>query len=263
MIRAMIAEDEAPAREKIRRFLADEDDVTVVAEAADGAAAIAEVRRHRPDLVLLDIQMPGADGFEVVEAIAEVGPHVIFVTAYAEHAVRAFDVGAADYLLKPFDRERFQKALGRAREGLSTRSPGPSADVLRRIVSDFRAAASRDPARPLERILVRDRDRGRSRFVSVEDIDWLEADGNYVRLHTRERRREASEPHIIRSTLIALERRLDPARFARISRSTIVNLDRVRVMHDWSHGDRLVVLEDGTELRLSRRYRDRLEDRSP
>lgn len=260
MIRTLIADDEAPAREKIRRFLADDEDVAVVAEAADGAAAIAEVRRHRPDLVFLDVRMPGADGFEVVEAIAEVGPHVIFVTAYAEHAVRAFDVGAADYLLKPFDRARLEKALGRARQHLAARSPGPSAELLRRIVSDFRAAASGASDTSLQRILVRDRERGRSRFLPVEDIDWLEADGNYVRLHTRERRGETSEPHVVRSTLSALEKRLDAARFARISRSAIVNLERVRVMHDWSHGDRLIVLEDGTELKLSRRYRNRLED---
>lgn len=263
MIRTLIADDEAPARDKLRRFLAAEDDVELVAEAHDGRTAVGLVRRHRPDLVLLDVRMPGADGFEVVDAIAEVGPHVIFVTAFAEHAVRAFDVGAADYLLKPFDRERFQRALLRARERLVTRSAGPSAETLRRIVADFRSADPADPAetgRPLRRVLVRDTDRGRSYFVPVEEIDWIEADGNYVRLHTRDRQGAGSGPHVLRSTLKALEDRLDSGRFVRISRRAVVNLDRVRVMHDWSHGDRLVVLEDGTELKLSRRYRDGLEE---
>jgi two-component system LytT family response regulator len=128
------------------------------------------------------------------------------------------------------------------------------------MLSELKEAASapRDPL--LRRILVRDRERGRSFFVPVEEIDWLEADGNYVRLHTRDRRGPTAEPHVIRSTLVALEERLDPARFARISRSVVVNLDRIEVFHDWSHGDRLVVLQDGTELKLSRRYRDRLEE---
>lgn len=210
-------------------------------------------------MVILDIRIPGADGFEVVEAIAEFGPHVIFVTTYAEHAVRAFDVGAADYLLNPFGRERFRRALGRAREGAAARSPSPSADIFRRILSDFRAAGSWDSDRPLQRILVPDRDRVRSLFVPVEDIYWLEADGNYVRLHTRERRGETSESSVVRSTLSALEKRLDAAHFARISWNAIVNLDRVQVMHDWLHGDRIVVLEAGTELKLSRRYRKKFE----
>lgn len=260
MIRVLIVDDELPARDKVRRFLAAAPEVEVAGEAADGPAAVDLVRRERPDLVFLDVRMPGGDGFDVVDAIAELGPQVIFVTAFAEHAARAFDVGAADYLLKPFDRERFRRALDRARERIASRSPAPTASALRAILRELREAATIGPGEPLRRVLVRDADRGRSFFVAVDDVDWLEASGNYVRLHTRDRRGSAAEPHVVRSTLRALEERLDASRFARISRSAVVNLDRVKVLHDWSHGDRLVVLEDGTELKLSRRYRRGLED---
>lgn len=259
MIRAVVVDDETPARAKLRRFLSAECDVELAGEAGDGPAAVRLVQTERPDLVFLDVKMPGADGFEVLDAIADAGPHVIFVTAYAEHAVRAFDVGAADYLLKPFDRERFQRALGRARQRLSERAAAPPAAALREFLRRLRPPET-EATGPLHRILVRERDRGRSFFVNVGEIDWLEADGNYVRLHTRGRRGADTGPHVVRATLSSLEERLDAARFARINRGTIVNLDRVRVLHDWSHGDRLVVLEDGTELKLSRRYRDRLDD---
>lgn len=262
MIRTLIVDDEAPARAKLRRFLADDPEVRVVGEATHGAGAIEALRRHRPDLVFLDVRMPGGDGFEVVDAVAEIGPHVVFATAYAEHAVRAFEVGAADYLLKPFDRDRFERALARAKERIRAAEQTPDAQTLRELLAALRGAVGApSPAEreegPLRRVLVREGDR--SFFVDTDQIDWLEADGNYVRIHTHERGREGAVEHLVRATLSGLERRLDPTRFARISRSAVVNLDRVRELHDWSHGDRLLVLTDGTELKLSRRYRRRLE----
>lgn len=281
-IRIVIADDEPPARAKIRRFLTGErggaggpdtpggpgtpgnsgtpgepgtpapPSVTIVAEAASGLETIEAVERTRPDLLFLDVQMPEPDGFGVLAALdPDALPHVIFTTAYDEYAVRAFEVHAVDYLLKPFDEERFRRALRRAvdeigrREATSAGGNIGGTDALQRLIDDAPARG-----RPLERILVR---RGEiATLLRTDEIVWIEAAGNYSRLHT------ATGAHLIRGTLAGLEARLDPARFARIHRSHIVNLDQVQSMHPWSHGDWLVRLHDGTELMLSRRYRDRL-----
>ncbi len=245
-IRALIVDDEPPARRKVRRFLEAEDDVEVVDEAGDGPAATAAIRERRPDLVFLDIQMPGADGFEVIEALGDTRPHIIFITAFHEHAVRAFDVEAVDYLLKPFDAERFQLALARAKERIRGDEPGLSLETMQRLLEGVGAGA------PLERILVKREDR--SFFVATAEIDWIEAADNYVKLHTR------GGSYLVRGTLAGLESRLDRSRFVRISRSAIVNLERIAELRPWSHGDRIAVLRDGTELTLSRRYRKRLAE---
>lgn len=248
----VIVDDERPARQKLRRFLGDEDGIRIVGEASDGASAAEAVREHRPDLLFLDIRMPGAGGFDVLESLDDVRPHVVFVTAYEEHAVRAFDVGAVDYLLKPFDRTRFKRALERVIDRMESDDAAPDPATLERVWSALRSLGAAGTAHPpLERILVRKGDR--SFFIATARVDWLEAAGNYVRVHAGE------EAHLIRSTLKHLEERLDPGRFARIGRGAIVNLDRVREIHDWSHGDRLIVLVDGTQLKLSRRYRKRIE----
>lgn len=257
-IRIVIADDEPPARAKIRRFLTGgggapgDLDVTIVAEAASGLETIEAVERTRPDLLFLDVQMPEPDGFGVLAALdPDARPHVIFTTAYDEYAVRAFEVHAVDYLLKPFDEERFRRAFRRAVEVIGRGGVGSTGEVagwpdaLRRLIDEAQTRGH-----PLERILVR---RGETAtLLRTDEIIWIEAAGNYSRLHT------AAGPHLIRCTLAGLEARLDPARFARIHRSHIVNLDQIRSLHPWSHGDWLVRLHDGTELMLSRRFRDRL-----
>lgn len=246
-IRVVLVDDEPPARDKLRAFLVRDERVEVVGEAGDGVEGVEVIERERPDLVYLDIQMPGMDGFELLEALdVDPLPQVIFVTAYDEHAVRAFDVRALDYLLKPVDGERFVRALDRALEEVER---GQSQDVASRVRD---AMASLPPERRMvERFLVRSR--GRMWLLPARDVDWIGAAGNYVELHA------GGETHLVRGTLQLLEERLDPRRFARVHRSTIVSLGRIKEIHPWSHGDLLLVLHDGTELRMSRRYRDAIE----
>lgn len=236
-LRVMIVDDEGPARAKLRRYLEDDRRWEVVGEATNGEEAVRRIESLTPDVVLLDIQMPVLNGFDVLRAVeVDPMPYVIFVTAHEEHAVRAFEVRALDYLLKPVDRERLAEAMGRATEAGSQNM----ADLL---------GAQSDRSR-LERFLVRER--GRLILVAVDDVDWIGAAGNYVELHV------GRDTHLLRGTLGELERKLAGAGFARIHRSTIVNLDRVKEFQTWSHGDLLVLLEDGTELKMSRRYRDGL-----
>lgn len=240
-LRIVIVDDEPKAREKLRRYLAEDSRVRVVGEAGDGVSAVRIIEEEHPDLVLLDIQMPEMDGFDVIAALdLERLPGVIFTTAHDQHAIRAFEVAALDYLLKPIDRVRLEEAVERATHRIRTRAGGTD-----------RAVRALEETRPLTRFLVRSR--GRMHLVPVDEVDWIGAAGNYVELHV------GSETHLVRGTLQSLERRLPQTTFARIHRSTIVNLDRVRALHPWSHGDFQVELRDGTELRLSRRYRDRLE----
>jgi len=239
--RAIIVDDEPHAREKLRRFLAEDGRAVLVGEAGDGPAAVSLIEAHRPDVVFLDVQMPGLDGFQVLESLEiDPLPEVVFVTAHDEHALRAFEVQALDYLPKPVDRERFTRALDRALERV-----GRGEAYVRPVLSAL-------PARRLERFLVRTR--GRMFLVPVEDVDWIGAAGNYVELHV------GGDVHLVRGTLSALEERLPPDRFVRIHRSSIVNLERVRELQPWSHGDLVVLLRGGEELRMSRRYRDRLQE---
>ncbi|HEU0301528.1 MAG TPA: LytTR family DNA-binding domain-containing protein [Longimicrobium sp.] len=245
-VRALIADDEPLARERVRTFLAAFPEIEVVRECGDGVEASAAIRELRPELVFLDVQMPGLDGFAVLEAVeADAAPAVIFVTAHEAYAVRAFDVHAADYLLKPFTRTRFVRAVER---------------VLARG-ADARAAAARQVAEllahlrapvPDERIAVRTGEA--VEFLRAAEIDWVEAEGNYVRLHA------SGASHLLREPLHRLEARLDPRRFVRVHRSAIVNLDRVRRLEPWFHGEFEVVLEDGTRLRSSRTYSGRLRE---
>jgi two-component system LytT family response regulator len=230
-MRALIVDDEAPARAKLRRLLAAESDVEIVGEATTGREAIAAIKRSGPDVVFLDIQMPGLNGFDVAAAVDQDGPFLVFVTADGSQALRAFDVGAVDYLLKPFTPDRFARVLNRARARV--RAPAPDAAP---------------PVRPfLQRVLVIEN--GRAVFLPVERIDRVEADRNYVQLWS------AGACHRVRATIASLAERLDPAQFLRINRSTLVRLDAVRDMHEWSHGDFRVVMHDGTTLTWSRRFR--------
>ena len=246
-IRALIVDDEPLARERIRTLLKRAPDVRVVSECGDGKRAVRAVRKHKPDLVFLDVQMPEMDGFDVLEALdpGEM-PVVIFVTAYDKYALRAFDVHALDYLLKPFDRERFQSALDRAREQIGKRQNGDVNQQLLSLLAD-RAAGEK----PMRRLVIKSG--GRILFLRAEEIDWVEAAGNYLRLHV------GREEHLLRETMSGLEGRLDSRKFLRIHRSTIVNLDRIKEMQASFHGEYEVRLRDGARLTLSRTYRDKLQ----
>lgn len=247
MIRALVADDEAPARRKLRDLLGRETDVEVVGEAADGVEAVAAIRTASPDVVFLDIQMPRLDGFGVIQEIGvEAMPLVVFVTAYDEHALRAFEVNALDYLLKPFAPSRFERLLDRVRHQLGG-SPGDLAERVERLL-----AAVRPAPQYLRQILV-ERDEDRQTLLAVESIDVVRADGNYLCFLS------GGVEHRRRGTLRDLEDRLDPARFLRLNRSEIVRLDAIREVQPWFHGDARVVLQDGSVLTWSRRYRARAE----
>jgi two-component system, LytTR family, response regulator len=232
-IRVLLVEDEPLAARRLRRLLRDESDMKVVGACGDAPAARTAIQSLAPDLVLLDVHLPGADGLSVLERLpAERRPAVIFVTAYERYAVPAFAHEAVDYLLKPIDPDRFGAALARARRRLAQREQAAGDGV------------------PLVRLLVRER--GRAFFVRAEEVDWFEAGGNYVRLHV------GRVTHRVRVQLARLEARLDPRAFRRISRSHIVRIDGIRELQPWFHGDGLVILASGAKLRLSRRYRHRL-----
>jgi two-component system LytT family response regulator len=240
-VRVLIVDDELPARAKVRRLLSGAADVEIAGEAATGRQAVAAIKRLSPDLVFLDIQMPGLDGFGVLDEVAHDAPYVVFVTASDQAAIRAFEVGAVDYLLKPFTPARFERVLERARERIAGLGPAPDSPPQRE---------SSGPAF-LRRILVVEN--GRALFLSVDRIDRIEAERNYVRLFSMD------GVSRLRATIASIEERLDPAQFLRINRSTLVRLDAVKDMHEWSHGDYRVVMRDGTELIWSRRYRSAAE----
>jgi two-component system, LytTR family, response regulator len=248
-IRTLVADDEPLARERIVTLLRAEDDIELVGECPDGARAAAAIQQLSPDLVFLDVQMPGADGFEVIQTVgADRMPNVIFVTAYDKYALKAFDVHALDYLLKPFDRSRFQKALSRARDQIERQETGDLGKRLLALVHDLK----QDPQR-IDRLVVKSG--GRVFFLRTDEIDWIEAAGNYVRLHL------AGESHLFRETMNALEARLDPQRFVRIHRSRIVNIERIQELQPWFNGEYAVILRNGTKLTLSRGYREKLQER--
>lgn len=260
-IRVVIADDEPPARDRIRELLDERSGFEVVAECGTGQETVETVRSVRPDLLFLDVQMPRMTGLEVVEALErhEI-PATVFVTAYDAYAVRAFEVHALDYLLKPFDDRRFDESLRRARARIRSREL--LEDLARGIdglLDDLGAASpaggvaeAGSTAKPLERLVVKRGDR--SILVPVDTVDWLEAANYYVVLHV------GSETYVLDDSMANLEKRLGD-RFVRIHRSTIVNLDRVVELHRMFHGDFSVILEDGTELKLSRTYRSGLEER--
>ena len=243
-IRAVIADDMLLARKRLRRHLEEEPDVEIVGEAAGGQEAIDAIRELKPDLLFLDVQMPEIGGFDVLEAVGpDAVPAVIFVTAYDQFALRAFEVHALDYLLKPFDAERLSEALGRAKRVISRSAGEGAAGRLRSLLTDLGTGA-RHPRR-----LVIKAD-GRMVFLPVEDIEYVEAAGNYLRIVT------AGGAHMIRDKISDMEQRLDPASFARIHRSTIVNLDRIKEMQPLFNGDQTVILRGGRKLTMSRTYRE-------
>ena len=243
-IDVLIVDDEQPARKKIRSYLKKEKGIESIIEAENGVEAIRIIRKNNPDLVFLDIQIPGMNGFEVIEAVGvEDMPAVVFVTAYDEYAIDAFEVQAVDYLLKPYDQERFRTSLNRALEQIQ--SGGKESTILKKLLSEIHKEK-----KYLHRIMVK---KGpRFFFINAHDVVYISAYEKYINLHTRE------TTHLIRETMNRMESRLDPENFARIHRSSIVNMNYIKEIQPWSHGDCIVVLKDGTKLNLSRRYRDNL-----
>lgn len=242
-LRVLVADDEAPARRKILRLLREESGVEIAGEADSGEAAVAAIKKQRPDLVFLDVQMPGLDGFGVVQSLNAARiplPRVVFVTAHDRFALRAFEVHAFDYLLKPVSEERFREALGRARI-----QHEQSADGFASRLGAMLEELQREKSLP-DRLLVQED--SRAIFVPIKEISWVEADRNYVLLHC------GKKTHTLRSTLDALQSTLDPKMFARINRGTLVRLEAIRELLPWFHGEYKVMLHDNTELRWSRRY---------
>jgi two-component system LytT family response regulator len=251
-IKTLIVDDEAIARERVRRFLDAESDIEILGECRDGCETVAAIRKLQPDLVFLDIQMPQMSGFEVLAAIgSEPLPAIVFVTAYDQYAIQAFAVHALDYLLKPFNQERFRQTLNHVRKQLARRDEDSSHNSvdsrLLSLLEDIKSGP-----KYAERLVIKAT--GRVYFLKTDEIDWIEACGNYVNLHA------GDETHLLRETLSHLEGRLNPAKFLRIHRSRLVNLDRIKELTPLFNGDYTVSLQDGTELVLSRTYRDRLQD---
>jgi two-component system LytT family response regulator len=257
-IRTIIVDDEPLGRSRIAALLKDEEDIEIVAECGDGAEALRVIGRASPDLLFLDVQIPEMTGFELLDSLDRFDPPVvIFVTAHDEFALRAFDVHALDYILKPFDDERFYQALDRARAHIRDHDATELRHRLRDFMNDApdfrRGPGPPEGLRRLTRIVVKDGDR--ILFLKVDDVDWIEAADYYAKIHV------GGTTYLIRETLAHLEEQLDPERFVRIHRSTIVNLDRVQEMQPWFHGAFVVILVDGTELRLSRSRREHLQSR--
>ena len=246
-ITALIVDDEPLARDRLQKLLDGVPDVTVIGQCTNGKEAVKVIRDKTPDLVFLDVQMPELDGFGVLAQL-EPGkmPVVIFVTAHDKFALKAFEVHAVDFLLKPFDRERFQTALKRAKERLKQKRPGEFDQRLAALLAEIKPEAA-----SMERMAVKTS--GRVIFIKTADIDWIEAADNYVSLHV------GTESHLHRETLTALAERLPPKKFMRISRSTIVNVDRIKELQPLFHGEYAVILRNGTTLTLSRSYRDVLD----
>ena len=251
---AVVVDDEELARRGIRSRVQRMDGLTIARECENGRAAVEAIRTGAPDLVFLDVQMPGLDGFDVIDAIgAEAMPVVIFVTAYDQYALRAFDAHALDYLLKPIDEERFREAVERARTRVAEREAGAFGEQLAALVADIGANASDDaPSQITDRFVIKTG--GRVTFVDAADICWIEAAGDYVRLHT------AEKTHLLRETMSGMEDQLDPERFLRIHRSTIINTDCLKELRPYGNSEYIVVLNDGTELKQSRTYRDALSE---
>ena len=249
MIRALIVDDEPLARERIRTLLDHESDIEVIAECGDGLSAIAMIERERPDLLFLDVQMPELDGFGVLEALTDAPalPAIIFVTAYDNYALRAFEVHALDYLLKPFDRERFSRSVERVRAQLLRAKKGAFDEQLLALLTDIKAEPKH-----LERLVVKSS--GRVFFIRTEEIDWIEAASNYVRLHT------GRESHLMRETMTTLESKLNPEKFLRVNRSAIVNIEKIKEMHPLFRGEYEIVLHNGTRLHMGRAYREKLQE---
>lgn len=247
-IRVLIVDDELLAREMLREMLQGDEQVTIVGESTNGREAVESIRTTNPDLLFLDVQMPELGGFEVLEALGKDRiPHIIFVTAFDHYAVRAFEVHALDYLLKPFDQERFDVAWERAKAHVLRERNGGVDQRIITLLEELKAGS-----KYLERLVIKSG--GRIYFLETNDIDWIEAEGNYVSVHS------GKKSHLLRETISSLESQLDPRKFVRIHRSSIVRLDRIQELQPWFHGEYRVILQSGTQLTLSRNYREKLQE---
>jgi two-component system LytT family response regulator len=247
-IRVLMVDDEPLARDMLREMLQNDPDVEIVGECTNGREALEAVRLHSPDLLFLDVQMPEVGGFELLETLGTGAiPHVIFVTAYDNYAVRAFEVHALDYLLKPFDRERFEISWQRAKTQIKREKNGGMDQRILALLEDLKAGS-----KYLERLVIKSG--GRIYFLETNEIDWIEAEGNYVSVHS------GKKAHLLRETISSLESQLDPKKFLRIHRSSIVRIDRIQELQPWFHGEFHVILQNGTQLTLSRNYRERLQE---
>lgn len=245
MIRAIIVDDEPLAREKVQLFASSETDLSIVDVCSNGHEALASITKHQPDVIFLDIQMPEMNGFEVLDNIKkEKLPGIVFITAYDEFALRAFERHALDYLLKPFDRERFRAAVDHARTVLKS---GIESEVTAEQIRTLLDSLKKERA-PLDRIIVKTN--GRIIFLRLEEVDWMEAAGNYVKIHV------GNESHLIRETMNNLEAQLDREQFVRIHRSTIINIDKLKELQSWFNGEYKVILTTNAQLIMSRGYRE-------
>lgn len=258
MLTAIVADDEKLARRRLVRLIEETGEAEVVAACAGGREAVDQTIALQPKLLFLDVQMPDLDGFGVIRAIAgQANPAVVFVTAFDQYAVRAFEVHAVDYLLKPFDTARFKDAFNRAKERAGARgrgsSPGAEDERMRALLADYIATAQQPQRQTLDRVAVRSD--GVLKVVRTADVDWLETDGNYIRLHV------GGTSHLLRMTAAAIEPQLDPRAFIRVHRRYIVNVDRIVEVQPWFAGDAILILRNGAKLRVSRTYRERLHAR--
>lgn len=246
MIRTLIIDDVALARERLKRCLASDSEIEIVGECDNGAKAVADIRSLAPDLIFLDVEMPAMGGFGVLEALKdERSPEVIFVTAYNEYAIQAFEVNALDYLLKPVDCERLSKAVERAKSRLAQSGRDDHFDSrVRAMLEDLKTGS-----KYLKRLTIKLT--GRSILLPTDEIDWIETHGNYVKVHA------GRESHMIRGTMQSLETKLDPEKFVRVHRSVIVNVEKIKELHPRSNGDQDLVLQNGQQVVLSRNYRER------
>ena len=246
--KVLIVDDEPLARDRIREMLKGDRETLIIGEARNGREALEAITAHTPDIVFLDVQMPDMNGFEVLNTLrVKRMPLIIFVTAYDQHAVRAFEVHAIDYLMKPFDRKRFAKALDHAKDQMKRPPDEPDTGRIMRLLEELKAEA-----RPLERFAIKTGEK--VLFIRVEEVDSIEAEGNYVRLNV------ATSSHMLRETINSVESQIDPRTFVRIHRSTIVNMNRVKELQTWARGQYRVVLHNGACHTLSRGYRERFED---
>jgi two-component system LytT family response regulator len=247
ILRVLLVDDEVAARARLRQMLRQEPDFDIVGECANGRQALDAIRTQHPDLVFLDIQMPGLNGLEVCRALEPASlPRVVFVTAYDRYAIEAFEVHAIDYLLKPFDQERFRKTLAHARQQLQPEAGGMANARILALLHDLQSAPTR-----ADRLAFKSD--GRVVFVRLDEIEYIEAEGNYAKIHI------PGGTHLLRETMSALEGQLPPEQFLRLSRSVIVNLDRVKEVQPLFYGDHVVILRNGTRLTLTRSHRDRLD----
>jgi two-component system LytT family response regulator len=254
MIRVVIADDEVVARRRMSRLLASRRDVEVVAECSGGVAALDAIQAAKPDLVLLDVQMPDLDGFDVLRAVSiDPAPAVVFITAFDQYALRAFDAAAIDYILKPYSPDRFHQALDRAIRWIG--SEDHNQQVLR-LVTEIQASRNQAPQPApgrIDRFMIKQRER--VHFVRASDVDWIASEGNYVRLHV------GSASHLVRATVASCEERLDPRQFVRTHRRFMVNIERVKEVQPWFAGDAVIILHNGQKVRLSRSYRETFQQR--